>query len=205
VEDGRLEITPGNIRILLRPDLGSARRRFTIAHELAHLLIEDRPTLVAKRDGAPRNDIERMCDEIAAGILLPYRWMQENYQSEPRSLSTIREVAVHAQVSMGAALVRLKEVVDWHHSLLRWRRADTRWRFVAGAGVPKPLFGLIRTAPETSEALDLLQKSGGEDSTTEIPIMMKSTMCKVSAETSIRGRTAMALADLVEPASRRRG
>lgn len=37
IEDGHLEYEPGHTRIRIRNDLGDARRRFTIAHELGHL------------------------------------------------------------------------------------------------------------------------------------------------------------------------
>lgn len=201
VEDGRLDVSPKAITILVRPDLSPARRRFTIAHEIAHLLIGHENEFVARREGIPDNETERTCDQIAAGLLLPYRWIQDSFSNNPQSLETVREVVHGAQVSMGAALVRMKEVLGWHLSLLRWRHVDRKWRFVAGAGTPPGLFGAIRTAQRTNEVLDSLRASGGRDARTDLPVMIGARIWDVPTETSVWSRTALALADLVEPAA----
>ena len=50
VEDGRLERRRGSTRIRLRNDISHQRMRFTIAHELGHLLLSDPASdLVARR------------------------------------------------------------------------------------------------------------------------------------------------------------
>ncbi len=50
VEDGRLERARNRTRILVRRGVNSGRRRFTIAHELAHLLLaDDAGDLIAHR------------------------------------------------------------------------------------------------------------------------------------------------------------
>lgn len=197
VEDGRLEVSHNQVRIRLRSGLSPARRRFTIAHELAHLLIENRPEM-AKRVRVPTTGIERRCDEMAAAILLPYSWVMDNYSHSTASMATVRDLADAAHVSMGAAVVRLKEVLGWHYSLLRWRRDTERWRFVAGAGVPKPFFGKIQSAPTTTATLEALLSQQGRDHVTVLPVSVRSAVRLLRAEVSLRGNTSIALTDLLQ-------
>lgn len=202
VEDGRLDVEANSIRILLRGDLSPTRRRFTIAHEIAHLLIGNSDMRVARRAANPRDLTERLCDEIAASILLPYPWVASRYGSRRVSLSTVREMAQVGEVSMGAAVVRLKEVLGWHHSLLRWRRDERRWRFVAGTAVPRGVFGTIRTAPQTGESLDRLAQELRGDIPTELPLFVRDKLVRLPSEVSVWGRTALALTDLMLPTLR---
>lgn len=200
VEDGRLDVEADSVRILLRGDLSPTRRRFTIAHEIAHLVIGNSDMRVARRAASPRDLTERLCDEIAASILLPYPWVASRYGSRPVSLSTVREMAQVGEVSMGAAVVRMKEVLGWHYSLLRWRRDETRWRFVAGTAVPRSVFGTIRTAPQTGEALDEIAREVRGDIRTDLPLNLGDRLVHAPGEVSVWGRTALALIDLMLPA-----
>lgn len=199
VEDGRLDVTPDSIRILIRNDLSPARQRFTIAHEIAHLIVGEGAIRIEKRDAAPRDKTERLCDEIAAGLLLPYAWVVQNFLGRQVSLATVRELAHAADVSLGAATVRLKEVAGWHCSLLRWRRHDMKWRFVAGTALPRNTFGTIRTAPETITALDEIARSSQADVRTRLPIIVRGRLVRAKSEVSLRGTTAVVLCDLREP------
>lgn len=198
VEDGRLDVTPHSIRILVRGDLSPTRRRFTIAHEIAHLIIGEGAIRIDKRYGTPRDTTERLCDQIAAGILLPYRWVADHYSGRSVSLATVRELAQKADVSMGAAVVRLQEVAAWHYSLLRWRRQDAKWRFVAGTGLPPNVFGSVRTAPETVTTLDEIARSTHADVRTQLPVILRGDLVRARSEVSLWGRTALALSDLME-------
>lgn len=196
-EEGRLERRGADTRIFVRKDLTVSRRRFTIAHELAHLLLADPGArdLVAHRR-LERGDEERLCDRIAAALVLPAPWVQERFAHRPQNLSTIRHVAHIGQVSMAAATVRLAEICNWRSSLLRWRRDRERWVFVAGAAIPAPLHGIVRSAPTTSNELDAVGKRSGRDQRTTLSLLIGDCQQASQAQVSVRATSALALTEL---------
>jgi Zn-dependent peptidase ImmA (M78 family) len=148
IEDGHLEYEPGHTRIRIRHDMGDARSRFTIAHELGHFLLLDPKTrVVVHRTKYNSSNQERLCDEIAAALLLPAEWIAERYASRTHNLSTVRHLAQDTGTSRSAVVARLQQVLSWPEMLLRWRFDKSKWRFVGGAGVPASLHGRIRSAP----------------------------------------------------------
>jgi IrrE N-terminal-like domain len=89
----------------------TARERFTIAHEIGHYLVE------ARFRARPRNraeywELERVCQEFAASLLMPQRILHDVMsanvlESAPEALRSSRELARRAQVSVEAAVRRL--------------------------------------------------------------------------------------------------
>ena len=75
VEEGRLWRKDDRTVIELRQDRPSSRRRFTLAHELAHLILDervDRPCILRQRSAsAPEEAEESLCDAVAAAVLMP--------------------------------------------------------------------------------------------------------------------------------------
>ena len=67
-----LSLTTNRI-ICYAPSPGSRRQNFTLLHELGHLHVnDDDDALDWLADRAdPSGDLERLCDAIAAGVLLP--------------------------------------------------------------------------------------------------------------------------------------
>lgn len=198
VEDGRLEHTTRESTIFVRADLSAARRQFTVAHELAHwllLLLEAKPEAVAHRLRVPVGGEERACDDIAAALLLPRRWVAQRYSARPHNLSTVRHLAKQSAVSHSAALARLSEVLGWPESLMRWRRDAGKWRFIAGAGVHPSLHGHVRSAPATNGVFDALAHRRG-DVRCSLPVQAHDRVVDVPAQVSVCGSSVMALADL---------
>jgi hypothetical protein len=197
VEDGRLEREGAQTRILIRRGVRTGRRRFTVAHELAHLLLaEDTGDLVARRARLAVDGEERFCDQFAAALLLPRDWLRSRYEGKPRRLAVVRDVVTRADSSMAAAVIRLDEVLGWNRSLLRWRADQGRWRLVAGAGVPPNLLGEIGTGPTTRQSLDLAARCARGDVRLTLPLVVAGALTPVEAEVSIRNRTALALTAL---------
>ena len=193
IEDGRVDVSEEGIAIALRADLSPVRRRFTLGHELGHLILPcPGRTLTAQRSPWSHSDEERLCDEIAAALLMPRSWLQHRYQSRVHNLSTIRHLAHQADVSIGAALVRLKELFGWPESLLRWRFDEGRWRFIAGAGIPPTLHGEVRSADRTSEVLNGLGRNQ-RDRNLPIPIRIGSDSLDIVSQVSVQGRSAVVL------------
>ena len=195
VEDGRLELSDGSARILVRSAISTERRRFTIAHELCHLLLTGSQTdLVAARHKIGHDDEERFCEDFAAALLLPTRWVRNVASGRPHTLHTLRVVAGRSNTSLAASCVRLGKIAGWRSTLLHWTRYKDRWRFRWAAGLPKGFRGTIRSADRTTGFLDTLDDRG--DVSTLIPIRVSGAECEVRAQVSVRRGSALVLAEL---------
>lgn len=197
VEDGRLECVNGEHRILLRRGLKGTRRRFTVGHELGHLLLSEGTSGVVARRALPvTGDVERFCDSFAAALLLPRAWILDRYARRAKNLSTVRQLSMQTRTSMAASVVRLGDVLGWRHSLLRWKREGGKWRFLAGAAVPSRLHGHLGSADGTSEALDEIKERTGRDALARLPVRLLDQEVSLEAQISVKGGTAMVLVEL---------
>ena len=156
IEDGRLVQDRDKAVVHLRRGLNRRRRRFTLAHELAHrVLVLPKAPAVAYRRAGDGDGEERLCDQIAAAILMPHDWTRR-LSSRPQNLSTLRLMSERAQVSLSAALVRSREINHWRKSLLRFSFDQDRWRFQGAFGVPIEWHRMIRSAPTTHDAIEAI-------------------------------------------------
>jgi IrrE N-terminal-like domain len=197
VEDGRLE-SGDVVTIYVRRSVRPSRRRFTIAHEIGHLVLNaTRPPPVLERTQQRAQSTtweERFCDSFASAILMPRSWIIENFRHAPSNLFTIRQVADEAKVSLGAAVIRMHELLGWSKFLLRWRRRSESWRLVERAGVPRFARNGLRTAPQTNRRLTEISVAS-DDVRCEIPMLLDNRLVWVPSQVSIWGPTAVALAD----------
>jgi hypothetical protein len=197
IEDGRLEQDDQSARIYLRDGLPAHRQRFTIAHELGHrLLLHPRAPAERYRRRLAGDSEERLCDDIAAAILLPEHWVTRHYRDRPHRLDTVRRLSNETRTSLSASLVRLSEVVGWKQSLLRFRLVNQRWRLDAPAAVPFEIHGLIRTTSDTSRMLDETGARTRRDFSTHLPLLIGRVEQVVPAELSVARSVAVALVDL---------
>lgn len=196
VEDGRLERRSGRTVVFLRRDAWSNRRRFTLGHELGHLVLAGPgKDLIAQRTLSGMDGEERFCDEFAAALLLPRTWITERFCGSPERLGVVRELADAADTSLSASLVRLREVSGWRRSLLHWRHCEGCWRLISTAGVPGRLHNRLTSTPATRSALDDLVSSRRETSL-ELPLAVSQRQTAVPVEISVTRRSAIALASL---------
>lgn len=80
--------------VLYAPSLFSRRENFTLAHELGHKLTEDDDDALnwlADRDESGR-ELERLCDLIAAELLLPATLVTHVLSNHPPAAAHIREL-----------------------------------------------------------------------------------------------------------------
>lgn len=195
VEDGRLELSDGSARILVRRAISTQRRRFTIAHELCHLLLTGTQTnLVATRHKIGHDEEERFCEDFAAALLLPTRWVRDVALGRPHTLHTLRIVAGRSNTSLAASCVRLGKVAGWRTTLLHWTRFSDGWRFRWAAGLPTGFNGTIRSADRTADVLDTLDERG--DRLAQVPIRVGGSEREVQAQVSVRRGSALVLAKL---------
>jgi len=140
VEDGRLRWFDGAPSIALNSDRPEVRQRFTLAHELAHILLAKNAIGVSFRTAVTQHSeqSERMCDAIAASILMPNSIVTEQIASADGliDLRLLRAIASRCRVSMSAAASRVSEVIDETCWLIRWNRSEGKWTCVFRAGLP---------------------------------------------------------------------
>lgn len=155
-EDGRTTWAAGRPRIELRADRSAARTRFTLAHEIGHILVAQDEGVARRTHALEHNDVEKVCDWVAASILMPRDWMVTFAKRDSYNLSLLRQIAHRADVSLSAAAVLLAEVSNRTCILLRWQRAPSRWVVMGQAAVPREYAVGLQATPETSAGLDTL-------------------------------------------------
>ncbi len=104
------------------------RRRFTILHELSHLLLRFDTEL-------SNNSVERLCDQFAGAMLLPESALQEYLNSNTISLEELKRIKEKFGISIRAILVRMVSVNfiswekyhEWVELYYSWRDKETNY------------------------------------------------------------------------------
>ncbi|WP_407681244.1 ImmA/IrrE family metallo-endopeptidase [Pseudarthrobacter equi] len=129
-DHGRLSVREKRWRIEVPWELSTERRRFSIAHEIGHILLFDavaeNPQLVQQLRGRELwARVERLCNIGAANLLMPaatYRAAVDPLL--PPNRRTISAMAARFQVSLSAVARRIAEVQpEW--SVIFWELAMT--------------------------------------------------------------------------------
>jgi hypothetical protein len=136
---------------------------------------------------------ERFCDALAASLLMPRSWILEHYGSSGQTLPAAHRLAAECQTSLSASVIRLREVVGWRTSLLRWRRANGNWRFVSAVGVPPRLRGRIANAPPTAGVLEACMRETRGSAPWSLPLRLNGVERSMPAQIGVRGASAAAL------------
>jgi hypothetical protein len=106
------------------------RARFTLAHEIAHTIVDppaSAPNTVALARRKPRSsdELERLCDEIAVELLLPYELFLQELQ-EPLSLNGMFRLAKQFDASLQATALRAGELAREPVQVVCWERSGRR-------------------------------------------------------------------------------
>lgn len=109
LSDGCTTWCEGLPSIRLKPGLPSGRRRFTLAHELTHVMLGHGRLDNSRRQRLGRGQEERLCDATAAALLMPKAAFAPMLNGEV-SLSSVLALAGELDVSVSAAVVRLNEL-----------------------------------------------------------------------------------------------
>ena len=129
--DAMLVPAGGTYTIILNEKSTPARRRYSMAHELAHLVTE-RHSGESPRQNSTRfrqqsnehsdREVERFCDQIAAEILMPADRFIESAGRLSFSLSSLPSLANLYQTSITSTAIRLAELLPGPGLLVRWSR-----------------------------------------------------------------------------------
>lgn len=131
--DGLLKYYQDHYVIVVNSKLPPTTRNFTIAHELAHILISE-STLGRKLTGTPildqrSSDLstpfqirkEKICDRIAGELLMPQDIFTREAQIRTPTIKAIQELAGRFRVSPEAVLMRLYHTRLWNCVAIVWR------------------------------------------------------------------------------------
>ena len=115
VFDARARMVAGRPRIEYNPNRPRARVRFSIAHELGHLLFPDFAERARHRGGADTRpddwQLEMLCNLAAAEILMPAGSLDE-FDLNALSIDRILSLRQEYEVSMEAALLRVIRLTE---------------------------------------------------------------------------------------------
>lgn len=133
-EDGRVEETRYATRILLHTDPADERQRFTLGHELGHLVLSDPKVfrLVRPEMKVDRLQVEQLCNAFSAELLMPRKWVVKRYGENDEDLDLLDDLAQVAEVSYAAGHTRLSSVLGWKSTLIYLQRNRDWAPFVIG-------------------------------------------------------------------------
>lgn len=137
------------------------RQRFSFAHELGHLLLQkSRQSGIALkyRGHGHSNAEERLCDQIAAEILMPRLDFQEDAWLEGWSLRNLRNLARKYDTSVSATAIRMIDLMPEEALMgvwafdgngnfsLKWSHTGKTAYRVPGGSISNKRLGLLAAA-----------------------------------------------------------
>ena len=132
----------GGVTVFLNAQLSHHQRRFTLAHELAHIML--RPFLGSRGAGHSLFGVEQdpeaarievLCDAMASVLLMPEESVRL-LQSDLRSAAAVKHLALKFDVSYEAAARRFLTLAPGVRALIVWQPSTNRIR--TGRCVPCP-------------------------------------------------------------------
>lgn len=132
--EGRYRISPSRFRHAAKRN---PRLRFTLAHEIAHVLINrirgTAPSLADRLQRLTRPEVEWLCDEIGGRLLLPEPWFRRKIVSRP-TLQEVLCISNSAQVSLSSVSVRANNLGYRIRLLHLVQREDEPWTIIRSVG-----------------------------------------------------------------------
>lgn len=105
-EGGLFQLPGGELVIKLNSESSFVRKRFTLAHELGHLLLNTVPAF--RKEHGTDAALERACDKIAAELLMPSRDAVAFIRGlGPPSPEKLKTIATKYTVSLQTAAIRV--------------------------------------------------------------------------------------------------
>ncbi len=120
--DGGIYESGNELEIRLNSLSPLKRRRFTLAHEIGHLILEEH--VRNTRNCTDDSGLERTCDLMAAELLMPAGEVRRYAGSlEGQTPANLQAIATHFEVSLHATALRLhKDLQIWKKSIGMWER-----------------------------------------------------------------------------------
>ncbi|MEX0800391.1 MAG: ImmA/IrrE family metallo-endopeptidase [Dehalococcoidia bacterium] len=109
------------------------RQRFSIAHEIGHLILGARGIRFRDMRTGPA---ERLCDELAAELLMPHEIFTREMDAKPVSLDTICDLANTFQTALEPAAIRFGALVSAPVQVVYWEKVEDHLRIKWTNGKP---------------------------------------------------------------------
>lgn len=185
-ESGRTFRDGNRWKIQIAEGQNYRRQRFTLAHELGHLLLRTQD----------RNcpDEERFCDEFAAELLMPRQALLHAARSQPQTIATARDLADRFHVTTGAAVVRLNQIAGWSTCILTFWSENGTWLLYSTLCTPKRQRFRIRSGQRCRQLLEEL-KPGPAHLNVPFPLKIDNIEITVAASVWRDRRYALAMID----------
>lgn len=119
--DACLLPNPNGHVILLNNNTSPGRQRFSIAHEIGHVLLRAKcAKFRARRRAGPWSPEEELCNSLAAELLMPMQVFQREADEFPPSLSWIVELSKRYEVAIEGAAWRFSETTSAGVEVFCW-------------------------------------------------------------------------------------
>ncbi|MCM3598628.1 ImmA/IrrE family metallo-endopeptidase [Metabacillus idriensis] len=105
-QSGQLVIQDGKIAAYVNIFDPPRRQNFTIAHEIAHTLMDEFDHIQYRKKESVQDEIERLCDEIASELLLPTAEFKRQMNQHGEKLSSFKPLAKYFHASLEAVAVK---------------------------------------------------------------------------------------------------
>lgn len=92
-----------------RPHHYDARSRFTLAHEIGHVLLHRLSQVSDTPHRLGPVEVEKVCDSLAARILMPEPWFVQQVGTNA-DLRSVRRTSLRAGTSLSATIVRCRSL-----------------------------------------------------------------------------------------------
>jgi len=131
------------------------RQRFSIAHEIAHILLRSSGMKFRRKGGAVSNTEERLCNLLAGELLMPLDLFKRHARACDPSLDWIVELAKTFDTAIEAAAWRFGEVNSSGVEVICWERQGTSIvpRWIIGEEITRswsPPSSLVRSLDDTT-------------------------------------------------------
>jgi len=108
--------------ILIKRTASERRRRFSIAHELGHILLRARSTKFRGGNRERAAQEERLCDEIAAELLMPEALFRREMMGVKPSVEAICDLAKRFDTAIEPAAIRFGKLGGNSVQVVCWQR-----------------------------------------------------------------------------------
>ena len=149
-------------KVILNESHSITRQRFSLAHELGHLLLQKLQlsgSAPKNRDNGQSDDEERLCDQIAAEILMPRIAFYEDGWMEGWSLKSLRTLAGTYDTSLPATAVRMVDLMPEEALMGVWKVSDEGKPSLQWPHSGKTAFAVPSPRIVTDERLELVGRA----------------------------------------------
>ena len=120
--DGMVLPKGAGYKIILHSKKAAVRSRFSWAHEIGHIIVQSGSLAKPQFRGAPlsHKQLERLCDSIAAEILMPEEQFREHMDQQHLGLAAVQSLASIFESSVLSTAIRFTDFLPFPAVLSKW-------------------------------------------------------------------------------------